>query len=50
LEGARGSRRRVAAGGVVWLAGIPLRAQHNPGAGPVVLAAVRRQRPPACDA
>jgi hypothetical protein len=50
LEGARGSRRTIAAGAVVWLAGIPLRALCNPGPRRAVLVAVRRQRPPVGDA
>src|SRR5690348_15991099 len=48
LECAAGGRRRCAAGAVLWLVGIDLRALHNVGAGRVVLVAVsRRRNPPA---
>ena len=42
LECVRGGRRRFETGAVMWLAGLPLVALHNPGPDPVVLAAVYR--------
>ena len=42
LECVRGGRRRFETGAVMWLAGLPLVALHNPGPEPVVLAAVSR--------
>ena len=47
LECVRGGRRSFAAGAVMWLAGLPLVALHNPGPEPALLAAVSRtsQRP-----
>jgi hypothetical protein len=42
LECVRGGRRRFEAGSVMWLAGLPLVALHNPGPDPVLLAAVSR--------
>ena len=42
LECVRGGRRRFEAGAVMWLAGLPLVALHNPGPEPVLLAAVSR--------
>ena len=43
LEGMAGTRRRVAKGAVLWLAGLPLRAVHNIGRHPAVLVAVSRR-------
>ena len=46
LEALSGVRLRLDRGAVLWLAGLPLRALHNRGAEPAVLAAVaRRARP-----
>lgn len=45
LECTAGGRRRFAAGAVLWLTGISLRALHNAGVEPVVLVAVSRRRP-----
>jgi hypothetical protein len=42
LECVRGGRRRFDTGAVMWLAGLPLVALHNPGPEPVLLAAVSR--------
>ena len=42
LECVRGGRRQFEAGAVMWLAGLPLVALHNPGPEPVLLAAVSR--------
>jgi hypothetical protein len=42
LECVNGTRRRFADGDVLWLAGLPLRAVHNSGAEPALLAAVSR--------
>jgi quercetin dioxygenase-like cupin family protein len=44
LECVRGGRRRFVEGAVMWLAGLPLVALHNPGPEPVLLAAVSRKR------
>ena len=44
LECVRGGRRRFAQGAVMWLAGLPLVALHNPGPDPALLAAVSRRR------
>ncbi len=43
LEGRAGTRRRVASGAVLWLAGLPLRAVRNVGRHPAVLVAVSRR-------
>ncbi len=43
LEGVAGGRYRVAGGDVLWLAGLPLRALHNPGDEQAVLVAVFRR-------
>jgi hypothetical protein len=48
LEALSGSRRRLPLGAVLWLAGLPLRALHNPGPETTLLAAVSR-RPGATD-
>ena len=42
LECCAGSRRRFAAGTVLWLAGLPLRRLRCPDGRPAVLVAVRR--------
>jgi hypothetical protein len=42
LERHDGSLWPFASGAVLWLAGLPLRAIHNPGAAPAVLASVCR--------
>jgi hypothetical protein len=42
LESVNGRRLRFANGDVLWLSGLPLRALHNTGAEPVLLAAVSR--------
>ena len=42
LERLDGSLWAFASGAVLWLAGLPLRAIHNPGASPAVLASVCR--------
>jgi len=42
LERLDGSLWPFAAGAILWLAGLPLRAIHNPGAEPAVLASVCR--------
>jgi len=42
LRGVGGTRRTFARGDVLWLAGVPLRALHNPGSEPAVLVAVSR--------
>src|SRR3954449_5153568 len=47
LECVRGGRRRFEVGAVMWLAGLPLVALHNPGPEPVLLAAVSRTSQPA---
>jgi hypothetical protein len=44
LECVRGGRRTFVQGAVMWLAGLPLVALHNPGPEPVLLAAVSRKR------
>ena len=54
LECVRGGRRRFDAGAVLWLAGLPLVALHNPGPEPALLAAVSRTKsramnPPSAD-
>ena len=47
LEFAGGARLRLARGATLWLARLPLRALHNPGAEPALLVAVaRRPRAP----
>jgi hypothetical protein len=43
LECVTGGRPRLAAGAVLWLAGLPLRALHNPGREPTVLVAISRR-------
>jgi quercetin dioxygenase-like cupin family protein len=43
LEGLGGTLRSFERGAVLWLAGLPLRALHNPGHQPAVLAAVSRR-------
>jgi hypothetical protein len=43
LEGLCGRRWRFAAGDVLWLTKLPLRALHNPGSETAVLAAVTRR-------
>jgi quercetin dioxygenase-like cupin family protein len=43
LESLGGTRRRLPHGAVLWLAGLPLRALHNPGAETALLAAVSRR-------
>ena len=40
----RGGCRRFHEGAVMWLAGLPLVALHNPGREPVLIAAVSRRR------
>lgn len=45
LEGDDGDRRRFRCGDLLCLAGLPLRALHNPGPGPAVLVSVTRRRP-----
>jgi quercetin dioxygenase-like cupin family protein len=42
LECLAGGRRAFQAGDILWLVGLPLRALHNPGSEPAVLAAVSR--------
>ena len=42
LDGCDGSRCRLVAGDVLWLAGLRLRALHNRGDEPVLLSAVSR--------
>ena len=44
LEARSGGRERFARGAVLSLAGLPLRALHNPGVEPAELFAVRRRR------
>ena len=44
LECVRGGRRAFAAGAVLWLSGLPLRAVHNAGDEPARLVAVSRRR------
>jgi hypothetical protein len=46
LECLGGSRRRFLRGDMLWLSGLTLRALHNPGPEPAVLAAVSRRREP----
>jgi hypothetical protein len=46
LEWGSGARYRFGRGAVLWLAGLRLRALHNPGSEPAVLSAVRRRRRP----
>jgi hypothetical protein len=43
LECLGGARRRFRRGDFLWLAGLPLRALHNPGQDPVLLVAVSRR-------
>ena len=45
LECLSGCRHCFPRGGVLWLAGLPLRALHNKGCEPALLAAVSRSRP-----
>ena len=45
LESENGARCRFRTGDVLWLAGLPLRALHNPGSEPVLLVAVSRASP-----
>jgi hypothetical protein len=47
LELSDGQWHRVAAGDVLWLYGLPVRALHNCGVGVAVLAALRRRDSPA---
>jgi quercetin dioxygenase-like cupin family protein len=42
LECTAGGRRSFKSGDIMWLVGLPLRALHNPGPEPAVLAAVSR--------
>ncbi len=44
LVGVSGGRRRLERDAVLWLSGLPLRALHNPGDEPAVLAALTRRR------
>jgi quercetin dioxygenase-like cupin family protein len=44
LECHRGGRRRFAAGSILWMIGLDLRAMHNPGDGPLVLVAISRRQ------
>jgi len=44
LESSAGCSRRFAAGDLLWLAGLPLRALHNPGPEPVSMVAIARRR------
>jgi quercetin dioxygenase-like cupin family protein len=44
LEGVRGLRQVIPAGATLWLAGLALRAIHNPGPAPVALMSVCRTR------
>jgi predicted dithiol-disulfide oxidoreductase (DUF899 family) len=44
LECLSGRRRRFARGDLLWLTGLPLRALHNSGTEPALLAAISRQR------
>lgn len=44
LETVCGSRRTFERSAVLWLAGLPLRALHNPGAETAVMIAFRRPR------
>jgi hypothetical protein len=44
LEGTSGGRVRFERGAIIWLAGLPLRALHNPGFEPASLVAVSRAR------
>jgi hypothetical protein len=46
LESTSGNRRAFRSGGVLWLAGLPLRALHNRGREDAVLVAVSRRRRP----
>ena len=43
LESVHGSRRRLDRGAVLWLAGLPIGAIHNPGSEPALLVAVARR-------
>lgn len=43
LQDRDGGRRAFARGAVLWLAGLPLAALHNPGRRPVVLIAITRR-------
>jgi hypothetical protein len=43
LECLGGSRQRIVRGDLLWLSGLTLRALHNPGPEPAVLAAVSRR-------
>jgi hypothetical protein len=45
LEGLGGGRTRIGRGDVLCLGAVPLRALHNPGRRPALLAAVSRRRP-----
>jgi hypothetical protein len=45
LECVAGGRMGCNSGAVLWLVGLPLRALHNPGPEPAVLAAVARRGP-----
>ncbi len=45
LEGVSGRRDRLEPGAVLWLVELPLRALHNRGREPAVLAAVSRKSP-----
>jgi hypothetical protein len=47
LECVTGGRQRLACGAVLWLAGLPIRALHNPGLERAVLVAVSRRPEPA---
>ncbi|HZA40221.1 MAG TPA: hypothetical protein VFA00_06305 [Actinomycetota bacterium] len=43
LESVHGIRRRMKRGAVLWLAGMPIEAIHNPGSEPALLVAVARR-------
>jgi hypothetical protein len=47
LECLGGGRRRFTRGNLLWLSGLPLRALHNAGREPALLATVSRRPPPA---
>jgi glyoxylate utilization-related uncharacterized protein len=46
VVGVSGARVHFARGDLLWLAGLPVRALHNPGAGQAVLVAVSRAAKP----
>lgn len=43
LEACSGERVRLARGSLLWLAGLPLRALHNPGEEPTTLVAIAKR-------